>query len=230
MQAPCGSGDAALGEQRVEGGEQVKGYSPALAGLAIGPLAVAMLVVSRLSPRVSRRIGRRPTVAAGLACLTTGLGLLSLVDGATPYPPYAGVLLVLAVGMGPATPSLSMAVIGSLPADRAGLGSGLNGAAREFGSALGVAAMGTVLASRSGGFTDGMSAGFRLAAVVVAVLGAVTMAWLRPGGAGSGSGAAGGGRGAAQGQDAAEGSSDAETGARSSSSGAQAAATATPSS
>ncbi|SES18970.1 MFS transporter [Streptomyces qinglanensis] len=236
--------------------QYAKGYSPALAGLAIGPLAVAMLVVSRLSPRLSLRIGPRATVAAGLACLAAGLGLLSLVDGATPYPPYAGILLVLAVGMGLATPSLSLTVIGSLPAERAGLGSGLNGAAREFGSALGVAAMGTVLASRTGGFTDGMSAGFRLAAAVVAVLGAVTVVWLRPvpGRAESGSGPAGNGREAAadrdagngrdaaadgdagngrdagRGQDAAEGRTDAEPGARSSSSGAQAAATATPSS
>ncbi|MFI8854591.1 MFS transporter [Streptomyces sp. NPDC053499] len=160
--------------------QYAKGYSPAVAGLAVGPVAVGMLVFSRLSPRLSRRFGARPMVATGLAALTVGLGLLSLVDGSTPYLPYAAVLLVMAVGMGLSMPPLSLSVLSSLPADRAGLGSGLNGAAREFGSALGVAAMGTVMASHTGGFTAGMAAGFRVAAVVLAVLGAVTVAWLRP--------------------------------------------------
>ncbi|MGP3973223.1 MFS transporter [Streptomyces sp. 8N114] len=161
--------------------QYAKGYSPAVAGLAIGPLAIGMLVFSRLSPRLTHRFGPRPMVATGLVCLTAGLGALSLIDAETPYLPYAAVLLVMAVGMGLSMPPLSMAVLRSLPADRAGLGSGLNGAAREFGSALGVAAMGTVMASHTGGFTDGMAAGFRAAAAVLAVLGAVTVLWLRPG-------------------------------------------------
>ncbi|MFE0879391.1 MFS transporter [Streptomyces smyrnaeus] len=170
--------------------QYAKGYSPAVAGLAIGPVALGMLVFSRLSPRLSRRFGTRPMVATGLACLSAGLGLLSLIDGRTPYLPYAAVLLLMAVGMGLSMPPLSMAVLGSLPADRAGLGSGLNGAAREFGSALGVAAMGTVMASHTGGFTDGMAAGFRVAAAVLAVLGTVTVIWLRPtSDAGTGAGA-----------------------------------------
>ncbi|MGP3985523.1 MFS transporter [Streptomyces sp. 3N207] len=161
--------------------QYAKGYSPAVAGLAIGPLAIGMLVFSRLSPRLVHRFGPRSMVATGLVCLTAGLGALSLIDAETPYLPYAAVLMVMAVGMGLSMPPLSMTVLSSLPADRAGLGSGLNGAAREFGSALGVAAMGTVMASHTGGFTDGTAAGFRVAAGVLAVLGAVTVLWLRPG-------------------------------------------------
>ncbi|MGI5349306.1 MFS transporter [Streptomyces sp. CA-250714] len=160
--------------------QYAKGYSPAVAGLAIGPIAVGMLVFSRLSPRFVHRFGPRPMVALGLACLTVGLGLLSLVDGRTPYLPYAAILLLMAVGMGLSMPPLSMTVLSSLPADRAGLGSGLNGAAREFGSALGVAAMGTVMASHTGGFTAGMAAGFRVATAVLALLGTITVLWLRP--------------------------------------------------
>ena len=49
--------------------------------------------------------------------------------------------------MGLSIPTLSTGIMTSLPPARAGMGSGLNSAAREIGSALGVAVVGTVLAS-----------------------------------------------------------------------------------
>ncbi len=45
-------------------------------------------------------------------------------------------------------PTLSAAISGSLPRDQAGVGAGLQAATREFGSALGVAVIGTVLTAR----------------------------------------------------------------------------------
>jgi hypothetical protein len=83
-------------------------------------------------------------------------------------------------------PTLSGAVVGALPPARAGLGSGLNSAAREIGSALGVAAMGTALAGRApvpgrpatvDAFTDGMATGFLAAAAGLAVASAAVLAW-----------------------------------------------------
>ncbi|GAA3509019.1 hypothetical protein [Actinomadura keratinilytica] len=145
----------------------------------------------------------RTVAASGLAVLAAGLGLLSLVDAATPYPLYAAFLLVLSVGMGLCVPLLSVGIMSALPPDRAGLGSGLNSAAREIGSALGAAVMGTVLtgrfAGRGGGtaagalaggdaaararavetFVDAMAAGFAVVAVVVAVVGLSAAAGFR---------------------------------------------------
>ncbi|GAA1549109.1 MFS transporter [Actinomadura kijaniata] len=168
--------------------QYVKGYSPLVTGIAIGPLVIGMLVVSRRSVGWAARIGRRTVVALGLASLAAGLGLLSTADAATPYPLYALFLTIMAVGMGLCVPSLSVGVMAALPPSRAGLGSGLNGAARELGSALGVAAIGTVLGARlgtghaaSGGraFADATAAGFRVVALVVLVLAVVVAAGLR---------------------------------------------------
>ncbi|MGK5532760.1 MFS transporter [Streptomyces sp. URMC 129] len=131
--------------------QYAKGYAPVVTGLAIGPLVLGMLLVARRGVDLAARFGTRPVVAAGLLVLAGGLALLSLADADTPYPLYAGVLLVMAVGMGLSMPALSGAIIGALPRERSGLGSGLNGAAREMGSALGVAVMGTVLAGRFAG-------------------------------------------------------------------------------
>ncbi|QKV97385.1 MFS transporter [Streptomyces sp. NA02950] len=131
--------------------QYAKGYSPALTGLAIGPLAIGMLVVSRRSIPLGQRVGARRVITVGLVVLAAGLALLSFADARTPYPLYAAVLLVMATGMGLSMPMLSASILGALPHSRAGLGSGLGSAAREIGSALGVAVMGTVLTGR---FTD----------------------------------------------------------------------------
>lgn len=133
--------------------QYAKGYSPLLTGVAIAPLVVGMIAVSRRGVDLARRFGNRVVVAAGMLTLAAGLGLLSLADASTPYALYAADLLVLSVGMGLCVPTLSVGVMAALPPERAGLGSGVNGAAREIGSALGVAVLGTVLGGR---FADGL--------------------------------------------------------------------------
>ncbi|WP_241562697.1 MFS transporter [Streptomyces hoynatensis] len=184
-----------------------KGYSPALTGAAIAPIGLGMLVSARAAV-LARRLGPGPLVAAGFLALAAGLILLSLLDRHTPYPAYAALLLLLALGMGLAMPPLSAAVVNALPDGRGGLGAGLGSAAREIGSALGVAVVGTVLAGHhSGGapgralaasaggagdataFTDAMSVAFRVVAAVFVVLAVPVLRWLRRAGGTPGFGA-----------------------------------------
>ncbi|MFB4298360.1 MFS transporter [Actinomadura sp. NTSP31] len=133
--------------------QYAKGYSPLVTGAAIAPLVVGMIAVSRRSVGLALRFGNRPVITAGLLVIAGGLVLLSFADASTPYPLYAADLLVMSIGMGLCVPPLSVGVMSALPAERAGLGSGLNSAAREIGSALGVAVLGTVLTGR---FADGL--------------------------------------------------------------------------
>lgn len=125
-----------------------KGYSPLLTGVAILPLPVGMIVVSRRSVAIAARFGTRPVVTTGMVLVAVGLTALSFATATTPYPPYAVALLAIAAGMGLSVPSLSTGIMASLPPARAGMGSGLNSAAREIGAALGIAVIGTVLTSR----------------------------------------------------------------------------------
>jgi EmrB/QacA subfamily drug resistance transporter len=130
--------------------QYARGYSPVLTGVAIGPLALGMMAVSARAAVLTARFGVRRVTAIGLFTLAGGLGLLSLTGVHTPYAAYAAILLVVSAGMGLSMPALSGAIITSLPPGREGLGSGLNSAAREIGSALGIAIMGTILAGRFG--------------------------------------------------------------------------------
>nr|WP_279473273.1 MFS transporter [Actinomadura darangshiensis] len=133
--------------------QYAQGYSPLLTGVAIAPLVIGMILVSKRSVGLAQRFGGRLMFVAGMLTLAAGLGSLSLADASTPYALYAADLFVISVGMGLCVPTLSVGVMAALPSERAGLGSGLNSAAREIGSALGVAVLGTILTGR---FADGL--------------------------------------------------------------------------
>ncbi|OHV55359.1 MFS transporter [Pseudofrankia sp. BMG5.36] len=127
--------------------QYAKGYSPLVTGLAILPLPIGMIAISRRSVAIARRIGTRTVVTGGMILLAAGLAALSYVTSATPYPPYGLALLAISTGMGLSVPTLSTGIMTSLPPARAGMGSGLNSATREIGAALGVAVVGTILTS-----------------------------------------------------------------------------------
>ena len=133
--------------------QYAKGYSPLLTGLAILPLPVGMIVASRRSVAIARRVGVRTVVTVGLVMISAGLAALSFVTAETRYLSYGLALLVVSVGAGLSVPALSTGIIASLPPARAGMGSGLNSAAREIGAALGVAVVGAIL---TGHFTNAL--------------------------------------------------------------------------
>jgi predicted MFS family arabinose efflux permease len=130
--------------------QYAKGYQPFITGVAILPLPAGILIISPRSIAIARRVGTRVVVATGMTMIAGGLLALSFVGAATPYLPYGLALLPLSVGTALSVPSLSTGIMSSLPHARAGTGAGLNSASREIGSALGIAVVGTVLASRFG--------------------------------------------------------------------------------
>ncbi|MFF7227927.1 MFS transporter [Streptomyces sioyaensis] len=161
--------------------QYVKGYSAVQAGGAIVPLALGMMVFTKCGVRGAERFGEARTAGAGLALITAGL-LLSTTNAHASYLLYMVFLVVMSTGAGLAMPTLSHAIVASVPASRSGMGSGLQGAARELGAALGIAVVGTALSVRlaSGtghgaaaatAFTDAMALGYRIAAGVVLVVG-----------------------------------------------------------
>jgi MFS family permease len=125
----------------------VLGYDALSAGYRIAPFAVTMMVVAPLAPRLTERFGSKRMVATGLSTAALGLLVLSRATVTSGY----GVVLVglvlmslgIATGMVPATDS----IMGSLPREKAGVGSAVNDTTRQVGGALGVAVLGSLLAS-----------------------------------------------------------------------------------
>ncbi|WP_327587905.1 MFS transporter [Nonomuraea sp. NBC_00507] len=124
------------------------GFSVLWTGLGVIPLTVPVILGGRHVGRLSQRIGVDATIALAFVFVGGGLLGLSTSGAQTPYAGYAAWLVVTGVGVTLALPTLSGVIAGSLPPTQAGVGTGLQATTREFGSALGVAVIGTVFNAR----------------------------------------------------------------------------------
>jgi EmrB/QacA subfamily drug resistance transporter len=128
----------------------VLGYTPLEAGIRLLPLALTMMVVAPLSARIVERVGTKVVVSSGL--FLSGLGVLSFagLEVSTGYGNIFWRLTLVAVGMGLTMAPATESIMGSLPLAKAGVGSAVNDTTRQVGGALGVAIIGSVLASTYG--------------------------------------------------------------------------------
>lgn len=125
----------------------VHGYSPLGAGVRLVPYAGVMMVTAPLSARVVERFGTKRVVTTGLMIIAASLLTLSFIHAGTPYPRVISVFCVMAVGMGMTMAPATESVMGSLPREKAGVGSAVNDTTRQVGGALGVAIIGSVVTS-----------------------------------------------------------------------------------
>ena len=132
----------------------VAGYSPLAAGIRLFPLAVVLMAVSLITPRLTRRFGSRSLVAAGFVCIALGLIVFHGLDIDSPYSRAFVGLVFLAAGQGLAVPVVTTMIMSAVPSRRAGAGSAMNNTSRELGAALGVAVLGSTLNSSYVGQID----------------------------------------------------------------------------
>lgn len=127
----------------------VLGYSPLEAGFRVLPVAV-LIVAAPLSARLVESVGTKLIVSVGLLTVAAGLTLLSTVEVASGYGLVAASIAVIGAGMGFTMAPATESIMGSLPLAKAGVGSAMNDTTRMVGGALGVAVLGSVLASSYG--------------------------------------------------------------------------------
>jgi EmrB/QacA subfamily drug resistance transporter len=125
----------------------VHGYTPLQAGVRLLPYAAVMMLTAPLSARLVERVGTKRVVTTGLVVIATALFFLSFISAHSPYPRVILNMCVMAVGMGLTMAPATESVMGSLPRDKAGVGSAVNDTTRQVGGALGVAVIGSLVAS-----------------------------------------------------------------------------------
>ena len=128
--------------------QAVLGWSGLLSTVAMMPMAVMMMAASGLAPKMAARIGARSTMTVGVALATLGLALMALfvsVDGG--YLSILAGMLAMGIGMGLSMTPSTEAITSSLPRAEQGVASALDDVTREFGTALGVAMLGALLAN-----------------------------------------------------------------------------------
>ncbi|WP_329071273.1 MFS transporter [Streptomyces sp. NBC_01429] len=135
--------------------QAVLGWSGLLSTVAMMPMAVMMMMASGLAPKTAAKIGARSTMTVGVALATLGLALMALfvsVDGG--YLSILAGMLAMGIGMGLSMTPSTEAITSSLPRAKQGVASALNDVTREFGTALGVAMLGALLANGYRGAID----------------------------------------------------------------------------
>jgi EmrB/QacA subfamily drug resistance transporter len=125
----------------------VLGYDAFEAGLALLPVAISLMIAAPVSARLVAWVGTKIVVAAGLVIVAAGMVLMSFAGVDSGYGLIAGVLVTIGIGMGLAMAPATDSIMGSLPPERAGVGSAMNDTTREIGGALGVAVLGSITAA-----------------------------------------------------------------------------------
>ncbi len=124
-----------------------KGYSPLSTGVHLLPVAVSIGVTSVLGTKLAVRFGTKLVVAAGLLAMAGFYVWVSTVTVSTGYATIAAQMLLYGTGMGFTSAPATEAIMGVVPAAKAGVGSAVNDATRLLGGTLGVAVIGSVYAS-----------------------------------------------------------------------------------
>ena len=134
--------------------QYVLGFSPLQAGVRVLPVAVSIVIAANLSRVLVERLGTKVVVATGLSLVAIALGVVSNVTLETGYGLISIFQVLLGIGLGLTIAPSTESVMGAVPRDRAGVGSAVNDTTRQVGGALGVAVLGSLLAS---GYRAGMA-------------------------------------------------------------------------
>jgi EmrB/QacA subfamily drug resistance transporter len=125
----------------------VLGYSPSAAGVRVLPYAAAMIVFAPLSSTLVQRFDTKRVTTVGMLLFATGLAVAATLTAGTGYGRLAIAFVLMGAGMGLAGAPATESIMGSLPPERANIGSAVNDTTRELGGALGVAIVGSVMSS-----------------------------------------------------------------------------------
>ena len=128
--------------------QNVLGYSAIQTGASFLPMTVLIMLVAPLAGRTVDRIGPRWLMGAGMTLLTGSLLLFSTLDESSSFWNIVPGLVVGGIGMAITMAPTMAAAMGSVPVDKAGVGSAVINSMRQVGGALGIAVMGTVVATQ----------------------------------------------------------------------------------
>jgi EmrB/QacA subfamily drug resistance transporter len=127
--------------------QNVLRYSPTEAGATFLPMTILIVVFAPIAGKLSDRVGSRWLMAFGMTLVTISLLLDTRFDATSTFWDILPALMVGGIGMGFAMTPTTAAAMGSVPVDKAGVGSAVLNSMRQVGGSLGIAVLGAVVAS-----------------------------------------------------------------------------------
>jgi DHA2 family methylenomycin A resistance protein-like MFS transporter len=151
--------------------QQVRGYSPLWTGLAFLPITAMVTVGSIGSSQIAKRFGAHIPMCVAFGFYAPGSVGLLFSTRTSEYWMAVAPMIAIGLASGFITPASTAPALGTVATQRAGIAAATLNAARQMGSALGVAIFGTLIAAVRP-FDAGLRAAL-LVAVAVAVIAAL---------------------------------------------------------
>ena len=131
--------------------QRVDGDSPFRAGLSFLPVALATTIAATAGRRILAILGARTQLIMGLLMAAAGFLWLSNIGVNGNYWIHVGLpMILLGLGLGSAFVPATAAATAEVPADQAGVASGLVNTSRQVGGAIGLAVLATVASAGLG--------------------------------------------------------------------------------
>jgi EmrB/QacA subfamily drug resistance transporter len=170
--------------------QQVLHFSPVEAGATFLPMTLLIILIAPQAGRLSDRVGSRWLVGGGMAILSLSLLWYSQLGTHETFWSILPGLLLGGVGMGLTMTPTTAAAMGSVPVDKAGVGSAVLNSMRQVGGSLGIGVMGAIVASvsadalangasRPEAFVEGFHDAVRVGALILIVGAAIATAAIR---------------------------------------------------
>jgi len=157
--------------------EHVRHYSALQTGAAFLPWTLTVAVLSQgITARLVDRFGPLAVLTSGMGSAVAGLLLFATVGPDTAFfPTIFLACFALGLGIGTAFMPLLTLAMADVPAEDAGLGSGITNLSQQIGGALGLAVLSTIAANHTKalsddhGLTSALIGGYQLAFLVGAL-------------------------------------------------------------
>jgi EmrB/QacA subfamily drug resistance transporter len=126
--------------------QNILGYSAIQTGAMFLPMTLLIILIAPQAGRLSDKVGSRWLIGGGMLLLSVAQILFAQVGRGDGFWNLLPGLLVGGVGMALTMTPATAAAMGSVPRDKAGIGSAVLNTARQIGGSLGIAIMGAVIA------------------------------------------------------------------------------------
>ncbi|MFA1539125.1 MFS transporter [Actinomadura monticuli] len=127
--------------------QSVRGLTPLQSGAMVLPFAIAQLAFAPRSAAMVRRFGAKAVCTTGLLLVAAALASYQFIGTHTSMWILGVIFFVQGTGMAHVMPPATESVMSALPREKAGAGSAINNTARQVAVAMGVAVLGSVVAS-----------------------------------------------------------------------------------
>jgi EmrB/QacA subfamily drug resistance transporter len=127
--------------------QDVLRYSATKAGATFLPMTILIILIAPVAGRFADRVGPRWLMGVGMTCVGASLLIFSRLDVSSNFWNIFPGLIVGGFGMALAMTPTTAAAMGSVPVDKAGIGSAVLNSMRQVGGSLGIAVMGAIVAA-----------------------------------------------------------------------------------